>query len=259
MQNLKFVIISFIYNFKDFLKFDLNFWIVLIISTIKQLLFIFAWMFFFNEYKLVKGWGFNEMLLMYGIVSFGIGVVEILFFGLRNLANLVNNNQLDIYLLQPKNIVLNIAVSKSDISAFGDFTIGIILVSWSGYLFKSFFLVLCAFTVSSIFMFALYLFLGSWSLYLKDSSSFIKDMYQNSILLATQPNSAYKGLIKLLTLTFIPVGFMSFYPIEYIVTKDIKFLIYSVIGTLAFLLISLLTFYHGLTKYNSGYLFSNRK
>lgn len=259
MNSLKYVFTSIFMNIKSFLNLDINFFATLIVSTVKQLLFIVAWMFFFNRYKIIAGWRFNEMLVMFGIVSVGIGIIEIFFYGIRHLPELVENNQLDIYLVQPKNIVLNIAVSKTDISALGDLTTGLILSLFSGYLLSSFSLVVIFFINSAIFIFSLYLFLGSWSFFLKNSNSFIKEVYQNTLLLATQPNSAYKGVIKLITLTILPVGYMSFFPVEYLLSKSIYYFIYSTLGTTLFLILSYGFFFIGLKKYESGSSFIDRR
>ena len=56
-----------------------SFVIDLIIAVIKQFFFMASWYFFFDHYKLVKGWKFDDLLLMYGILSCSIGVVEVFF------------------------------------------------------------------------------------------------------------------------------------------------------------------------------------
>lgn len=221
---------------------------------VRQGLVIVMWGLFFNRYITVEGWHFGEMLAMYGLIAFGIGCVEMLFYGLRDLPFLIETNQLDYYITQPKNLLLNIALSKGDISAFSEIFYGLILLGLSGYLTSDTLRLLLLLPIAILFIFSLYLYVGSVAFYVKNAPGFIRELFSNANIIATQPNSAYSGLFKLFTLTFLPVAYISFFPIEYLRTHTIKTLGIAYLGTSLFFIIACQFFYLGIRRYESGNL-----
>jgi ABC-2 type transport system permease protein len=107
-------------------------------------------------------------------------------------------------------------------------------------------------------MFSLMLYLSCIAFFLKNSNDFIRELSLNSIIVATQPNSAYRGAFKLFTLTILPVGFLSFFPIEYVRTHSSIFFWLTLLGTSAFLGVACWLFKKGLARYESGNLFAYR-
>lgn len=249
---LKFLHISVMTNFKLSLTSRLTFFTTILITVIKQVIFLIGWYFFFAKYKIVEGWNFNEMLLMYGEVIIAIGIVEVFFFGLREIPRLIESQELDTFILQPKNLILNIALSKGDMSSIGEIFAGIILIYYSGYLISSPGLIVLVASMGILFMFALFLYLGCIAFYMKDSHDFVRELTLNAIIMATQPNAAYSGAIKMLTFTLVPVAFISFFPIEYLRTSKLEYLMLTFIGTLGFFAIAWGLFYRGLRAYESG-------
>ena len=239
-------------HYKLALTLKVSFLTNIIAIIVKQGLFILTWGFFFNKYISVGGWEFTEMLAMYGLVSFGIGFVEMIFYGVRNISFLVETNQIDYFLIQPRNILLNIALSKGDVTAFSEIIYGFLLLFISGYLKTNLLWLFFLLPTSAIFIFSLYLYLGSISFFLKNSQGLIGELYRNANIVATQPNSAYRGLFKLFTLTVLPVSYLSFFPIEFLRTHVMSYLILSYLGTLIFFGTASWVFYKGLSRYESG-------
>ncbi len=252
MFYLKFLWLAVVTNFKLSLALRFAFFITMVITIVKQLLFLVAWNFFFEKYKVIQGWNFNNMILMYGIVGFSIGCVETFFYGLRDLARIIDNNQLDTFLLQPKNVILNIAMSKGDLSALGEIVTGVILIIYSGYLVKAFPVILLILLIGILFVFSLFLYLGCIGFFMRDAYEFVRELSLNAIIIATQPNAAYRGAFKILTFTVLPVAFLSFFPIEYLRTGILKYLFFSLLGTTLFLGVAWWVFYTGLKRYESG-------
>ncbi len=247
---MRYLITAFKTNFRLSITLKISFIITIFIVIAKQPLFLIAWKSFFGKYHIVQGWDFKDMALMYGIVSFGIGFVEVFFYGLRELPRLIETHQLDVYLLQPKNLILNIALSKGDITALGEIILGILLMSYSGYLL-SFTIILIAF-LAIVFIFSLYLYLSSMRFFVQNGTNFVRELYQNANIVATQPNSAYRGLFKIFTMTLLPTAFMSFYPVEFLRTGLLENLYFATLGTFLFFLGAQLLFKLGLRRYESG-------
>src|SRR5579872_50932 len=134
MQQIQFLQLALLTNLKNSVALKISFFLIIFITILKQLFFLVTWNFFFDRYKVVQGWNFNNMLFMYGTVCFAMGVVEGFFYGFRDLPRLIETSQLDSFLLQPKNVILNIALSKGDISNLGEICTGLLLITYSGYL-----------------------------------------------------------------------------------------------------------------------------
>jgi ABC-2 type transport system permease protein len=239
-------------NIKRSMALKFTFSISLILTIIKQLLFLVSWKFFFVHYKLVNGWHFEHMLLMYGLVCFAIGFIEVFFIGLKDIPKMVETAHLDTYILQPKNIIYNIALSRSDPSALGEVITGIILICYSGFFSSHFLFVIIALFSSAIFMFALHLYIACLAFYMNNSHEFVRELSLNVVIISTQPNSAYYGILKMFTFTLLPVAFLSFLPIEFFRTDCITYLVFSIVGTFVFFAIACWLFHTGLKRYESG-------
>ena len=91
------------------------------------------------------------------------------------------------------------------------------------------------------------------------NSDIISDSGNNLMIhFGTYPDGIFKGVVKCLLFTLVPVGIANYLPIQVIVSFDIvKFLI--VIGvTIFFILLAVLIFNLGLKKYSSTNLMSAR-
>ncbi len=230
----------------------------IVVTILKQLLFLVTWKYFFVKYKMVSGWNFDHMLLMYGTVCFAMGFVESFFYGLKELPRIIETGQLDTFILQPKNMVLNIAMSKGDMSSLGEVVAGIMLIAYSGFLANEFLAIVLILAITVLFMFALLLYLSCIAFFVQNSFDFIRELNLNSIIVATQPNSAYQGAFKMLTFTLLPVAFLSYFPIEYIRTDLSWYLWVTLIGTGIFFAVACGLFKLGLKRYESGNMINYR-
>jgi ABC-2 type transport system permease protein len=258
MKKLNYLQHALKYQLKLMLTLRISFFINLIAILLKQGFFIITWKFFFNKYTAVNSWEFTEMLAMYGLVSFGTGVVEMFFYGVRNIPSLVETNQIDYLLTQPQNILLSVALSKGDVTAFAEIIYGFLLLLLSGYLKTHLLWLFMLLPLSALFIFSLHVYVGSLSFFLKNSQGLLVELYRNANTLATQPNSAYGRFLKILTLTVLPVAYLSFFPVEFLRTHLLFYIILSYLGTLGFFGIACWLFYKGLSHYESGSTFSYR-
>ena len=246
---LRFIKLAIITNFKLILSSKLDFWLNIIMAIIKQALFLLAWYCFFDKYKTVGNWTYKELLLMYGIVSFGVGFVEIFFGGAKELPQIIEKNQLDIFLLQPQNLLLNIALSRGKISSLGDMATSIYCFILSGYLFAKPLLILLLLPLSVVFIFSMHLYISSIAFFMQNSSNFIKELHSNALVIASQPTAGYHGFFKIFVFTVLPIMFIGFFPVEFIQNINIASFMIALIGCVGFFIISCQLFYVGV-KYS---------
>lgn len=262
MSNIRFMYHSFKISTKLAFNNKVAFFLMLIATTLKHGLFLAIWKFFFDKYSVINSWNFSNLLFMYGQVFIAIGVVESFFYGLREIPKYVETGQLDVFLIQPRNLLLNIAISKSDPEAFGEIIIGLVFIYFSGYAFNSLstsISVIFIILLGILFMFSLLLYLSTSAFFIRNSRDFVRELSLNSFIIATNPNSAYKGLLKIIICTVLPVAYLSFFPVEYIRTGNAKFLTITVFGTLIFFIFAYILFMYGVKKYESGNVISIRR
>ncbi len=258
-SHFHFIKSAILLNFKLSLAHRTAFLFSILIIVLKQILMLMTWKFFFAKYQSVHGWHFNDMVFMYGLVAFSLGFVDAFFYGLKQLPRYIENNQLDTFLLQPKNIILNVALSKGDITSLGEVLTGILLICYSGYFTESFFSVLLILLTGTLFTFALILYLHCIGFFMKDAYDFARELNLNAAIMATQPSTAFKGAFRMLTFTLLPVGFLSFFPVEFIRTGIIQHLWWTLSGTLIFFALACFLFNFGLKRYESGNMMSFRR
>jgi ABC-2 type transport system permease protein len=245
------------YNLKVFVSFKGDFLVSVLLVIARQIFFLLTWNFFFLQYKTIHGWQFQDLLAMYGLGSFAIGFTEFFLYGLRDIPRLIDTNELDVFLLQPKNLLLNIALSKNDPRSFSEIFFGIILLGYSGHLFSFSIVILLALAV--LFAISLHLYLSSFRFFIPNGTNFVRELFQNATIITTQPSAGFKGLFKIFTMTILPTAFLTFFPIEFLRTYNPEHLLYAIVGTFIFFALAHGVFFLGLKRYESGNVFMMRK
>ena len=75
---------------------------------------------------------------------------------------------------------------------------------------------------------------------------------------ATYPDGIFKGTVRLLLYTIVPIGFANYLPVQIITDFNIYYLFVVVSVTILFILLSFFMFYRGLKKYSSSNLMNVR-
>jgi len=73
----------------------------------------------------IAGWTFRDVITMQSVVALAFGLNVSVFGNLHRIPQLIARGQLDYYLLLPKDPLLHMLVSRSDMSGFGDMAFGI--------------------------------------------------------------------------------------------------------------------------------------
>lgn len=253
-NNFRFLLLSLKYNLKASLEYKTSFILQTIFMIINNGFFLIFWNLVFdvNGGK-VNGLTMNDIYLLWAIAPASWGVSNFLFGGLRQINRYILTGSLDTYLLQPKNIILSIATSKCDFSAFGDliyglFLGGIVCSNIFEYIEFLFYVILATIVTCSIFLGIriLVIWLGEIEQ--------IAHIYENSLFITfcTYPFEIFGGFTKFLMFTLVPAAYISHLPIKLLGNFDIKLLIILLSATILYALISSYIFYKSLNKYESG-------
>jgi len=247
-------------NILHTMSLKLNFAIESIMMIANDVIMFTTWIILFHQFKEINGWNINHLMLMTAIVMSSYSIYAFCFRGVSDtLAGYIERGELDTFILQPRNILLNVSGSRSSPSALGDLGAGIILFFWCGLITWSVLplLILCIFAGFLIFL-SVGIFIGSLAFYMKDVEGWGLQIMNIFLHLSTQPGSIYIGGLKLFLMFVIPAGVLTFLPVEIIINPTWSGVLTMVGITVIFFSASVWFFYHGLRRYESGNSFGIR-
>ena len=216
------------------------------------------WFILFRLREDVGGYTMREIMLLWGLTAASFGLSHILFARAFSLSELIIKGKLDAYLVQPKNVLVSVITSSTDVSAIGDFLYGVALVCACRPGVSSFFLFLL-FTVTGMTIFTAFaLLVGSLSFWFLRMDMLENQAVMGMVSFATYPDGIFSGLSRLLLYFVIPVGMAVWHPVHLISKFDVGMLV-TVLGYAGLLLTAAVcVFYRGLRKYSSGSLMTAR-
>ncbi|OFW87221.1 MAG: hypothetical protein A3J37_02415 [Alphaproteobacteria bacterium RIFCSPHIGHO2_12_FULL_45_9] len=230
-----------------------------IFAFMNHLIYFPVWYVMFSFTPSIGGWTLQHAFLGYGISIACWGIVVLTMFGLRTLPQQIDNGELDSYLTLPKPVLLSAALSSSRNSGLGELLVGIGFITFAGFKYHIDMTFIPLILVMGSIVFASgILFFASFGFWLRQFYASAEEIYFNFNLMSSRPAPIFTGIFKIITLTIVPIGFMTHIPIEFIMTHQFKFLAFAMVGTVAYAIFAIAFFYHGLKYYESGNRFGVR-
>lgn len=216
------------------------------------------WFILFRLREEVGGYTMREILLLWGLIAASFGLSHILFARAFSLSELIINGKLDSYLVQPKNVLVSVMTSSTNVSAIGDFLYGVALACVCGLGVGGFFLFLLFVVTGMVIFTAFALILGSLSFWFVRMDMLENQMVMGMVSFGTYPDGIFKGISRFLLYFVIPVGMAVWHPVHLMVGFDTG--TFLVVAGYACLLsaAAVCVFYRGLRRYSSGNLMAAR-
>lgn len=220
--------------------------------------FIIQWVILYSIKDNVGGYSFKQVILLWGLAAGTFGFSRFFFKEAFNLSDIINKGKLDTFLIQPKNVLLGCITSSVDVSALGDIIYAYIMLFIYGFSLKAF-LLLTLFTISGgLVLASISIILNSLSFWFGRVEMFANTIGGLMINFATYPDGIFKGFIKLLFYTVIPIGFVNYIPVRLISNFNIyDFLLVIGVATIIVTL-AIIVFNIGLKRYSSSNLMNAR-
>ena len=206
--------------------------------------FIVQWIIIYSLKEDIGGYSFKMVMLLWALSALTYGISRFFFRDSFELSDTINKggldnyillpkNILDTFLIQPKDVLLSCITSSVEVSAIGDIIYG--------------YIVICIVAIDKIFLFTYLGILGgititciaviiaSLSFYFGKTENIANTV--NSIMtnFATYPGTIFKGFIRILFYTILPLSITCYVPVEILTNFDIFKLIYVTLGTLFFI------------------------
>ena len=258
-NHLKLIFNYFILNLKKEWKYKASFFMQIIMMIFNDAFFIIQWVIIFKIVDNIGGFGFNECLLLFGISAGGFGFSHAFFGGAWHLRDMIYDGKLDVYLSQPKNVLINACCSSTEVSAIGDLIYAYIVLIIIGAPWYWYLLMLPIIVLSGLVFVSVYVIFCSLCFYIKRGDAVAKAVESVMNKAGNHPPAIYNTVVKTILYTVIPVFFFTFVPANYfLINFNIWWILISVAVTALLVLLAFVSFNLGLKKYNSGSLMGGR-
>lgn len=257
-NQIKVMILSIKYSLAREMLNKVTFFSNIIFMILNNASFIIQWLIIYSIKDSIGGYEFKDVLLLWGLAASTYGISRFLFNDAFKLPELINSGSLDVYLVQPKNVLLSAITANTNVSALGDIIYGFIMLFVSGFTFQKFIL-FTLFTITGAFIItSISIIFSSLSFYFNKSDILADTINSLMINFATYPGTIFKGITKLLLYTIIPVGIVNYIPIELMKVFDIKLCLLLIIMSIISVILAFISFNNGLKRYSSTNLMNVR-
>ena len=258
-SNLKLIFSCLKLNLKKEYKYKSSFFMQIVMMILNDLFFIIQWYIIFKLVDNIGGYGFKETMLLWSIAAGGFGISHTFFGGAWNINEIVYEGKLDVYLTQPKSVLLNVCCSSTNVGAIGDIIYAFVVLAIIGAPWYWYLIMVPAMICAGLVYVSVYVVYVSLCFYMKRGDAVAKSVEGTLNKAGNYPPAIYNTIIKGLFFTLIPTFFYTFVPAQYFfLTPNIWWIIGMFAVTIVWVLLAFISFRQGLKKYNSGNLMGGR-
>jgi ABC-2 type transport system permease protein len=225
--------------------------------TINNFIFFVFWWLLFARVPTIRGYAIADVAVLFGTVGAGFGLVQTFTGGVRHLARLIDEGELDGVIAQPQPTLLYALGMRSQASGIGDVISGLALYALSGKVslahvpFAALAILFSAaiFTATGVVFFSAAFWLGR-------IEGLARQAWELLITFSLYPEPLFGGAIRLLLFTALPAAFVGYVPARFVREPSWGGLATLCAATVAYAAIALWVFGRGLRRYTSGSRFN---
>ncbi|MBK9711806.1 MAG: ABC-2 family transporter protein [Kouleothrix sp.] len=217
------------------------------------------WALFFTRFPVLRGWGVADVLTVWAVAAAGFGLAHAIYGNALDLAILIAQGQLDVWMLYPRALLPHMLLGKMSATSWGDALFGYVVYLAFVRPDLPRLLLFVALTISVALLFVGFSVLsGSLSFFLGNAGALSEQWRAAMLTFSTYPAILFEGAVKVLLYTLLPAGFVSYLPVQALRDLSLPDAALSVGGSLAVLAAGVIVFYIGLRRYESGNLMEMR-
>jgi len=247
-------------NLESALEYRVSFIIQALGMALSNASFVFFWWVAVGQAGgTVGGYEYLDILFIWAVTAAGFGLGHIFFANMRQITRLIVTGELDTFLLQPRDVLLNVLCARTDMTAWGDFVYGVIMIgitrgldarAWGAFALGS--------VSGMMIVTALNVTVQSLAFWAGEITALSNIASELALNFSLYPEGIYPGVIKLIMYTAIPVAFVSHVPLKLALGGAIWWAALSIGVALVYTVIAWVFFTRGLRKYESGNLIVTR-
>lgn len=259
-RHLALIFRYFTFNLSSAMEYRGSFWLQVFGMAVNNASFVFFWWVAFSKIGgAVAGYTFRDVMFIWAAASSSFGLSRVLFGNVDRISRVIMTGELDNYLMQPRNVLLNVAASRTQVSAWGDFAYGyILLFLTNGFSFGGMGLFTLFTLLGGVFMAATAAIFHTLTFFLGNAERIAGMAFEGIISFCIYPDKIFTGFVRALLYTAIPAGFITHIPLKIFRSFDAGTLALLILAALAYALLAFWLFRIGLKKYESGNLIVTR-
>ena len=234
---------TFSVNFQAVLEYRVNFVVQVFGMILNNAAFAFFWAILIDRTGGIGGYGFSDVMFLWALVSSAFGLAHVLLGNIRRLGLIIQKGELDLYLLQPKDVFLNVLSSRTVVSAWGDFLYGFIVIAVMPGFGPGHLALFCALTFAAA---------ESLAFFMGNSSAISSAITEFLLSFSLYPETIFGSGMRWVFYTILPSGFIAFLPLAAYRGLDWGLVPLLFLVALAYSAASYLLFRAGLKRYESG-------
>lgn len=254
----RFVLEQLRVNMLSAMEYRVSFLMQVFFMMLNDVLLLFFWWVLFQRFDQVAGWRQDDIFLLYAIGAGAFGLAFAVFGNATRLSSLIADGQLDYYLALPKDVWLNVLISRSSASTVGDVLFGVtlcvLLLGFSASLLMALFFMCLAALVYVSFVTIVH----SLSFYIGNAEQIATVMTDSVLSFGLYPISLYSISVRVVLYTVIPAAFLSYVPVTLVRSFSWPLFAALCFAAVFGVWLSRRVFYAGLKRYESGNLVAPR-
>ncbi|MBN2442356.1 MAG: ABC-2 family transporter protein [Spirochaetales bacterium] len=258
-QYLRLLGTYFKFNLASCMEYRFSFFSQVIGMVLNNAGFLVFWALLINKTGPLAGYDLKDVMFIWGLASAGFGLGHILFGNCRGISRFIINGDLDSFLLQPKNVYLNVLFSRMELSAWGDFIYGILLyLIFIGPALPGLLLFLGFVVTGALFYVSFISMLESLAFFTGSTEGLSRIGLELMLSFCIYPESIFPPSMRWVFYSLLPSGFIVFVPLSIIKNFNLWLLILVFGAALIYCGLAYLFFKWGLKRYESGNLMTTK-
>lgn len=222
--------------------------------------FIIFWLVLFERIGGdIAGYGFREVMFLWSLATSGFGLSVVVFGNTHHLSRIIYSGELDVYLLQPRPVLLNVLMSRMVVSGWGDLLYGLVLFAATQPITPGRVLLFALFCVLMMLVVtAVRVFYHCLTFYAGNAEGFAELAGEMVITFMLYPGSIFRGPTSWILHSLIPAAFVAYIPARIFEAFDLTLLLIVLAADAVIIAVAMVMFRLGLRRYESGNLIGTR-
>ncbi len=256
--NLRYMFKCMKLNLQKEAQYKTSFVLKIAMMCLNDAFFLIQWYIIFSLVPDICGYTFNEIMLIWAFSAGSFGVAHVFFEGAFNISHLIYNGKLDVFICQPKNLLINICCSSTSVSAFGDLLYAVVVAVIFAPQWWWIFVMIPLFFVGAIIYVSTYLIYVSLTFFIERGWALAEATQNIIISTSLYPMQIFSGIPKVILYSIIPAAYIATIPLMLFLSFNVWTLLVllGVAAVVAFLAIC--CFYGGIKRYNSSSVLQGR-
>jgi len=258
VKNLRFVSEHFRVNLLSAMEYRIPFLTQVVFMALNNVFLLFFWWVIFTRFDYIAGWQQRDVFLLYAVSAGSYGLATAFCGNVTRLSDMISEGQLDYYLALPRDVWLNVMISRSSVSSIGDFLFGLgmcmLLYGFSAKLLVA----ILVMVLSALVLLSVLSVVHSLTFFIGNANQFAEIFVSAIVSIAVTPPNLFPLSVRMILFTLIPAGFVTYIPASLIRDFSIPMFLVLFLGALMMLAAARKVFHLGLKRYESGNLLGQR-